>query len=77
MCTPFYDFGKTLREVIENFGSVCQEVIAKILETIRCLFMLLITIDVVVGASLFAVNQKNDSKNTSKYIINFAKDLFT
>ena len=63
-----YDFGKPLREVIENFGSVCQEAIAKILEIIRWLLMVLITIDLAIGASLFAVNPKNDSKNVFKYI---------
>ena len=64
-----YDFGKPLREVIENFGGMCQDAILKIFEIIRWLLIVLITIDLALGTSLFLVNPKNNDKNFFTYIM--------
>ena len=64
-----YDFGKPLREVIENFGEMCQEAISKIFDIIRWLLIVLITIDLALGASFFVINPKNNDKSFFSYII--------
>ena len=47
-----YDFGKPLREVIEKFGTLCQDSLSKTFEIIRWLLIVLITIDLALSASL-------------------------
>ena len=55
--------------MIENFGGMCQDAILKIFEIIRWLLIVLITIDLALGTSLFLVNPKNNDKNFFTYIM--------
>ena len=58
-----YDFGKPLREVIENFGTMCQEAISRLFEIIRWLLIVLITIDLAIGASFNLLDPKSEDSD--------------
>ena len=54
-----YDFGKPLREVIEKVGEQCQTALKTLLGILNWLLIVLIIIDMAIGATFFTVNGKN------------------
>ena len=50
-----YDFGKPLREVIEKVGKQCQTALKTLLGVVKWLFMILVTIDMVIGTMFFTI----------------------
>ena len=55
-----YDFGKPLREVIEKIGEQCQVALKTLLGIVHWLLIVLITIDMAIGATFFTVSRKNN-----------------
>ena len=53
-----YDFGKPLREVIEKIGEQCQDALKNLVGVGKWLLIVLITIDLVISASIYAINPK-------------------
>ena len=51
-----YDFGKPLREVIEKIGGQCQKALALLLGIAKWLIIVLITIDVALGAAFYVAD---------------------
>ena len=63
-----YDFGKPLREVIEKIGEQCQNALTILLGVVKYLLIILITVDLALGASFFTF-KKDKSERFFQYII--------
>lgn len=55
-----YDFGKPLREAIETIGTTCSEAIKNLKNIIESFILILITIDLAIGASRKILNAQNE-----------------
>ncbi len=51
-----YDFGKPLREVIETIGGQCQKALQTLMGVAKWLIIILITIDIALGATLYVAD---------------------
>ena len=60
-----YDFGKPLREVIETIGGQCQKALKLLLGMAKWLIIVLITIDLALGAARYVVDSGKGSEFVS------------
>lgn len=63
-----YDFGKPLREVIEKVGEQCQGALENLIGVAKWLLIVLITIDIAISASLYAIDIKNEEDLFSRIV---------
>lgn len=64
-----YDFGKPLREAIEMIGKSCTEALSNIKEIMNKLIMVLMTIDLALGAAMMTIDSKKEGNQIFSWIV--------
>ena len=64
-----YDIGKYLREVIDKFTDACTKGLGLLKDSFRKLFMILITIDLAIGAMFKTLDEKTGDSGLFKWLI--------